>query len=164
MKEAFSADKIALELKRALATGNWGTNMKTQQPHKTGVSQVLSRLTFASTLSHLRRLNTPLQKQGKIAKPRYLHNTHWGMICPSETPEGQSVGLVKNLSLMAQVSVETDTSKLEQLLDECGKEDLIEPKSTQHLSKKTTHHQSNIFHNSAFGLQVGAGGRGVALE
>ena len=64
-----------------------------------------------------------------MTKPRYLHNTHWGMICPSETPEGQKVGLVKNLSLMAQVSVETDTSKLEQLLDECGKEDLIEPKS-----------------------------------
>ena len=23
------------------------------------------------------------------AKPRQLHNTHWGMVCPAETPEGQ---------------------------------------------------------------------------
>ena len=37
---------------------------------------MLSRLTFASSLSHLRRLNTPLQKQGKLIKPRQLHNTH----------------------------------------------------------------------------------------
>lgn len=39
------------------------------------------------------------------AKPRQLHNTHWGFICPAETPEGQAVGLVKNLALMAYISV-----------------------------------------------------------
>jgi len=37
---------------------------------KTGVAQVLNRLTFASSLSHLRRLNTPLPKSGKLSKPR----------------------------------------------------------------------------------------------
>ena len=56
------------------------------QVSKTGVAQCLNRLTYSSTLSHLRRLNTPLQKTGKLAKPRQLHNTHWGMICPAETP------------------------------------------------------------------------------
>lgn len=50
-------------------------------------SQVLNRLTFASTLSHLRRLNSPIGRDGKLAKPRQLHNTLWGMICPAETPE-----------------------------------------------------------------------------
>ena len=45
---------------------------------------VLNRLTFASTLSHLRRLNTPIGREGKLAKPRQLHNTHWGMVCPAE--------------------------------------------------------------------------------
>ena len=72
---------------------------------KTGVSQVLQRLTFVSTLSHLRRLNTPLGRDCKLAKPRMLHNTHWGMCCPAETPEGQACGLVKNLSLMTQITV-----------------------------------------------------------
>ena len=50
-------------------------------------TQVLNRLTFASTLSHLRRLNSPIGRDGKLAKPRQLHNTLWGMICPAETPE-----------------------------------------------------------------------------
>lgn len=37
--------------------------------------QVLNRLTFASTLSHLRRINSPIGREGKIAKPRQLHNS-----------------------------------------------------------------------------------------
>lgn len=49
--------------------------------------QVLNRLTFASTLSHLRRVNSPIGRDGKLAKPRQLHNTLWGMVCPAETPE-----------------------------------------------------------------------------
>jgi len=53
--------------------------------------QVLNRLTFASTLSHLRRLNSPIGRDGKLAKPRQLHNTLWGMVCPAETPEVMKV-------------------------------------------------------------------------
>jgi hypothetical protein len=36
-----------------------------------------------------------------------LHSTPslWGMMCPAETPEGQAVGLVKNLALMANITV-----------------------------------------------------------
>ncbi len=34
-----------------------------------------------------------------------LHNTHWGMVCPAETPEGHACGLVKSLSLMAYITV-----------------------------------------------------------
>ena len=40
--------------------------------------KVLNRLTFASTLSHLRRVNSPIGRDGKLAKPRQLHNTLWG--------------------------------------------------------------------------------------
>lgn len=46
--------------------------------------QVLNRLTYASALSHLRRCNAPLAKEGKLAKPRMLHCTHWGMVCPGK--------------------------------------------------------------------------------
>lgn len=42
--------------------GNWGRD-KDGNVVRTGVSQVLNRLTFASYLSHLRRLNTPLGKK-----------------------------------------------------------------------------------------------------
>lgn len=49
---------------------------------------MLNRLTYASTLSHLRRINSPIGREGKIAKPRQLHNSQWGMICPA----GESAG------------------------------------------------------------------------
>lgn len=93
-------------LKYSLATGNWGDQKKAMSA-KAGVSQVLNRYTFASTLSHLRRTNTPIGRDGKIAKPRQLHNTHWGLVCPAETPEGQACGLVKNLALMCYITVGT---------------------------------------------------------
>jgi DNA-directed RNA polymerase II subunit RPB2 len=63
----------------SLATGNWGEQKKSHLS-PAGVSQVLNRLTFTSSLSHLRRLNSPIERSGKIAKPRQLHNTHWGMV------------------------------------------------------------------------------------
>ena len=101
---AIKHSTITNGLRYSLATGNWGEQKKAAQA-KAGVSQVLNRYTFASTLSHLRRTNTPIGRDGKIAKPRQLHNTHWGLVCPAETPEGQACGLVKNLALMCYVSV-----------------------------------------------------------
>ena len=98
-------------LKYSLATGNWGDQKKAASA-KAGVSQVLNRYTFASTLSHLRRTNTPIGRDGKIAKPRQLHNTHWGLVCPAETPEGQACGLVKNLALMCYVTVGTPSTPI----------------------------------------------------
>lgn len=90
---AVKSKTITQGLKYSLATGNWGQQGGTDV--RAGVSQVLNRLTFASTLSHLRRLNSPIGRDGKLAKPRQLHNSHWGMVCPAETPEGAAVGLVK---------------------------------------------------------------------
>jgi DNA-directed RNA polymerase II subunit RPB2 len=91
---------------------------------RAGVSQVLNRYTYASTLSHLRRLNTPIGREGKLAKPRQLHNTHWGMVCPAETPEGQACGLVKNLALMTYISVGSASAPIIEFLEEWTTETL----------------------------------------
>jgi DNA-directed RNA polymerase II subunit RPB2 len=120
---------ISNGLKYALATGNW--NATSGAATKTGVSQVLARLTFASALSHLRRLNSPIGREGKLAKPRQLHNTHWGMICPAETPEGQACGLVKNLALMASVSVGSNAHPVALFLEEWGMRSLMEISTDQ---------------------------------
>ena len=122
---ALKSKIISNGLKYSLATGNWGIQSGGGAP-KAGVSQVLNRLTYASTLSHLRRLNTPLSKQGKSAKPRQLHSTHWGYICPAETPEGQACGLVKNLALMCYVSVGSPQGTILELLEEWSTENLEE--------------------------------------
>ncbi|KAF8313839.1 DNA-directed RNA polymerase II, subunit 2 [Clavulina sp. PMI_390] len=122
---AVKPNTITNGLKYSLATGNWGDQKKFMTA-KAGVSQVLNRYTFASTLSHLRRTNTPLGRDGKIAKPRQLHNTHWGMVCPAETPEGQACGLVKNLSLMSVISVGSFSAPILEFLNEWGLEPLEE--------------------------------------
>jgi len=87
----------------------------------------------------MRRLTTPLSKSGKQTKPRQLHNSHWGMICPAETPEGQACGLVKNLTLMALVSVGSDSRDIIHKLQDWGvkefeqltTDDLNNPKMTK---------------------------------
>ena len=97
-------------LKRALATGDFG--IKHTNSNKVGVAQVLNRLTYISSLSHLRRVNTPIDKSGKLIPPRKLHSTTWGFLCPAETPEGQSVGVVKNLSYMSHITIPSSSSGL----------------------------------------------------
>ena len=114
---------ITSGLSYALATGNWGDRMNS---NKAGVSQVLNRLTYASTLSHLRRMNTPLGREGKQPKPRQLHNSHIGLICPAETPEGQAVGLVKNLALMTHVTTGIHEERILGILDDYNTERLEE--------------------------------------
>jgi DNA-directed RNA polymerase II subunit RPB2 len=113
---AIKSHTITHGLRYSLSTGNWGDAKKAMQA-KAGVSQVLNRYTYASTLSHLRRCNTPIGRDGKIAKPRQLHNTHWGMVCPAETPEGQACGLVKNLALMAYISVGSSSAPVIHFLE-----------------------------------------------
>jgi DNA-directed RNA polymerase beta subunit len=101
-------------LKRALATGDFG--IKGTKSNKVGVAQVLNRLTYISSLSHLRRINTPIDKNGKLEPPRQLHNSSWGFICPAETPEGASVGVVKNISYMAHVTIPSNSKSIYDLL------------------------------------------------
>jgi DNA-directed RNA polymerase II subunit RPB2 len=93
-------------LKRALATGDFG--VKSISTSKVGVAQVVSRLTYISCLSHLRRVNTPIDRSGKLIPPRKLNGTSFGFLCPAETPEGPSVGVVKNLSYMTHVTTTSD--------------------------------------------------------
>ena len=102
-------------LKYGLATGNWG--MKSNNT-KVGIAQVLNRLTYTSTLSHLRRVNTPTEKTGKLVAPRKLHNTQWGIICPSETPEGGSVGLVKNMAVTTHITNESCDEPIKKILED----------------------------------------------
>lgn len=71
---------IDVSLRSALATGNFGFG-KLEGPYKIGVSQVLNRLNYVSSISHLRRISTPIEKTGKLVAPRKLHNSQWGYMC-----------------------------------------------------------------------------------
>jgi DNA-directed RNA polymerase II subunit RPB2 len=110
---------LEVGLKTSLATGNFGS-AKIGGPSKIGVSQVLNRLNYISGISHLRRISTPIEKTGKLIAPRKLHNTQWGFICPSETPEGHSVGVVKNMSSTAIVSIYSNAKTIKEFIQAVG--------------------------------------------
>jgi len=91
----------------AFATGNWPGG-------RVGVTQLLNRTNYLATISHLRRIQSPLSRSQAHFEARDLHGTHWGRVCPVETPEGANSGLVKNLALGAEVTVPlTQQDKLE---------------------------------------------------
>ena len=104
---------ITDKLNNAIATGNWGRG-------RVGVTQLLDRTNYLSTLSHLRRVQSPLSRTQPNFEARDLHSTHFGRICPSETPEGSNCGLVKNLALSAIISVSVPSQVIVEKLYELG--------------------------------------------
>ncbi|MEM3017358.1 MAG: DNA-directed RNA polymerase subunit B'', partial [Candidatus Bathyarchaeia archaeon] len=100
---------ITERIQHAMATGNWVRG-------RIGVTQLLDRTNFASTLSHLRRLQSPLSRSQPNLEARDLHPTHWGRLCPNETPEGSNCGLVKNLAISATISIGTDPREIIKIL------------------------------------------------
>lgn len=128
-------------LKRALSTGDFG--IKHVNSNKVGVAQVLNRLTYVSSLSHARRISTPTDKSGKLIPPRKLHNTSWGFLCPAETPEGQSVGIVKNLSYMTHITTHSNSLPLYEYI-------MPHVKDIQTLSPMDMYGKVKVFINGAW--------------
>ncbi len=93
---------ITERIQHAVSTGNWVRG-------RVGVTQLLDRTNYSSTLSHLRRLQSPLSRSQPNLEARDLHATHWGRLCPNETPEGSNCGLVKNLALSSTLSIGVDS-------------------------------------------------------
>ena len=110
---------ISDKLNNAIATGNWGRG-------RVGITQLLDRTNYLSTISHLRRVQSPLSRTQPNFEARDLHSTHFGRICPSETPEGSNCGLVKNLALSAIISTSVDSSDIRQKLDDLGVADFLD--------------------------------------
>ncbi len=78
LSKKIKANTIETSLKYALATGSWGVK---SQVSKKGVAQVLNRLSYASALSHKRRVIAPIERNGKQTLPRKLHNTQFSVCC-----------------------------------------------------------------------------------
>ena len=106
---------IERDINYALSTGSWG--LKNKNPRK-GVAAVLSRICNLQTLSSLRRIVSQGDKVGKQTDPRKLHCTQWGVICPFETPEGASVGIVKNMALMTHITIPSSKEPILSFLEE----------------------------------------------
>jgi len=81
--------------------GDWGSVSHTK---RVGVVQDMNRLSYNSTISHLRKTNLPLDSGVKLVEPRVLHCSQWGFIDPIDTPDGANIGIHKTLSITSLVS------------------------------------------------------------
>ncbi|ADG13318.1 DNA-directed RNA polymerase subunit B'' [Methanocaldococcus infernus] len=109
IKAAVRGDLLTDRINSAMATGTWIGG-------RTGVSQLLDRTSYLATNSQLRRIVSPLSRSQPHFEARELHGTHWGKICPSETPEGQNCGLVKNFAIMAKITKKEDEKEVIEFL------------------------------------------------
>jgi DNA-directed RNA polymerase II subunit RPB2 len=86
-------------IRTSLATGNWGTS------GKKGIAQQLPRLNYLQTVSSYRRIKTQqVEQNAKITSMRHVKSTQVGYLCYIETPEGASIGIVKNLAMSASIT------------------------------------------------------------
>lgn len=97
--------------------GNWGGRQNSEEG---GIVQDLNRLSYIGFLSHLRRVNNPMSRDIKLLAPHRLHGSQWGSLCPVESPDGASVGLLKNLAIMCRITSDVDPSGVKKFLSEKG--------------------------------------------
>lgn len=109
--------RFSSNIRSHFATGNWSLSKGTNA----GVVQPLDRISFACALPHMRRVNTPLNRETRMVKPRQLDPTSWGIFCCVETPEGIAAGLVSGLAITARVAVGCDSEVvLSRIVGACG--------------------------------------------
>ncbi|KAL8742500.1 MAG: hypothetical protein Q9190_005021 [Brigantiaea leucoxantha] len=113
---------ISSGMSRALSTGNW--DLKRFRMKRAGVTHVLSRLSYISALGMMTRITSQFEKTRKVSGPRALQPSQFGMLCPSDTPEGEACGLVKNLALMTHITVDDNHTPVRTLVIALGAQDI----------------------------------------
>lgn len=94
------------------------------------LSQFMDQTNPLSEITHKRRLSAlgpgGLSRERAGFEVRDVHHTHYGRICPIETPEGPNIGLISSLGIYAKINslgfIETPYRKVED-----GKVDIINP-------------------------------------
>lgn len=115
-KEHFGDRKIEQGFRKAFK-GNWGADESTK---RMGIVQTLNRLSYNAAISHLRKINLPLDASAKVIGPRLLHGSQWGIIDPVDTPDGGNVGLHKHMALGAAITTNCSGKAITRWLRENG--------------------------------------------
>ncbi|KAH3763367.1 DNA-directed RNA polymerase III subunit RPC2 [Pelomyxa schiedti] len=145
--EAFDASRciqstiITNAMTHAIQSGNWV--IKRFKMNRAGITQVLSRLSYIACLGMMTRITSQFEKTRKVSGPRALQASQWGLLCPSDTPEGESCGLVKNLALLTHVTTDDHNSPIRTLCYNMGVQDV------NYLTGREIHAPDSyiVFHN-----------------
>ena len=122
-------------------TNSFGSRFGTGISKRQGIVQDLNRNVMLGTLSHIRRISYPLPSGSKSSGPRKLHNSQWGFICPTESPDGGNVGIINHLSIIARV---TTNIPEEGILNSLYDADVI---PVQNIIYRELYHSTNVFLN-----------------
>src|SRR5581483_11814041 len=72
------------------------------------LSQFMDQTNPLAAITHKRRLSAlgpgGLNRERAGFEVRDVHHTHYGRVCPIETPEGPNIGLIVSLSTFARVN------------------------------------------------------------
>lgn len=115
-------NRITHSMERAIATGNW--TLRRFRMDRAGVTHVLSRLSYISALGMMTRITSQFEKTRKVSGPRALQPSQFGMLCTSDTPEGEACGLVKNLALMTHITTADEEEPVRRMIFALGAEDV----------------------------------------
>ena len=99
--KTFFKERIVESGFRKAFKGNWGSEEHTK---RLGVVQDLNRLSWNTFISHLRKINLPLDSSAKVVGPRLLNSSQWGFIDPLDTPDGGNIGLHKHMSISTHIT------------------------------------------------------------
>jgi len=97
------ASSLMYELSKSFK-GKWGG--------KDGISQELSRFSYLGTVAQMRRVNTDVDKSQKIVEMRRIHGSTWGILCPTDNPDGSNIGLIKSLTLLCSISTASPAQEI----------------------------------------------------
>lgn len=85
---------------------------------KEGIVQDLSRLSYIGYASHVRRVNTPMSRSIKLVDPHKADASHWGYMCPTESPDGENIGLLKHMATFCHLSADSKESSMMECLQD----------------------------------------------
>ena len=132
-KQFFKDREVEIGFKKAFK-GNWGSETHTK---RLGVVQDLNRLSYYTFISHLRKINLPLDASAKVVGPRLLNSSQWGLIDPIDTPDGGNIGLHKHLAIATHITSGTSSFPMISWLRTNTPLKLIMECDTQYLSNST---------------------------
>lgn len=115
-------DIITSAMVQAISTGNW--SLKRFKMEQAGMTQQLTRHSYMSAMGLMARVQSQFEKTRKAAGPRALQPSQWGMLCPSDTPEGEACGLAKALALLTHVTTDEESDPVHRLCFDLGMEDI----------------------------------------